>query len=183
MYRLSRPLLRASFYVFVLWCTADATEALPQGMQIVSVADVYDNPDAYAGRFFKTKVIISGLLMNEKRVRDSNGKVIFDATLLSVHASERPQASSYGNSFGLVEDLNVAIRHKEMARDLKDALTKGRPSWDCEATVSVGRITNESGKAVPVMIIHAIETSVIKDDLTGLERVRIGEDMYRAMSR
>jgi hypothetical protein len=150
----------------------------------VSVTTVFDDPEPFVGKSFKTNLIISVAFISPVRVRDAKGNVVFDGAVLSVRDSSRPQGESFGNSLGLIDDLNVVMLHKQMARDLKDALTKGGTTWDCEATVSVTKIRDRWGKMVPAMVIHGIETTVVTGanaSLTGLatERVKVSEDMYQ----
>ena len=171
-------MLRKLFFSFVsvalpqVFFTYVPTQAF--AVDFVSLTDISDDPDAFIGKTLTTRAWIFGEKINPKKINNLNGDKIFDGALLLVTDSTRKGGESFGNNFGLISDeLNIVMRNKKMARDLKDAFTANGLPYDCTATVSLEKLSDRPGREYTIMIIHAIEATVF-----GGEKVRIGEDNY-----
>ena len=150
------------------------TQVIAVDNVFVSLTDIADNPDTYMGKTLTTKVFIEAVYIMPKKIFNlSTKKEVFDGALLIVKDGNRKGSELFGNMSMIDENnLNIVMKHKKMARDLKDALTQNQQGYNCTATVTIEKQAGRHDFLGTVMVIHAIEAQT-----TG-GAVKIAESMY-----
>lgn len=169
-------MLRNLFFTFVsvalpqVFFTYVPTQAF--AVDFVSLTDISDNPDAFMGKTLITKALLDEMWINIKKIKDVEPEI--DGALLIVKDSTRKGSENFGNHIVLLDgELNIVVRNKKMARDLKATFEKGY-EYPCTCTVSLEKRTDRWGKECPIMTIHAVE---FKKGLgADAPKVRIAED-------
>ena len=169
-------MLRNLFFTFVsvalpqVFFTYVPTQAF--AVDFVSLTDIADNPDAFMGKTLITKALLDEMWIRVKNIKDVAPEI--DGALLIVKDSTRKGSENFGNNLTLIGgELNIVVRNKKMARDLKDALEKFY-EYKCTCTVSLEKRTDRYGKEYPIMTIHAVEFQ--KGLGADAPKVRIAED-------